>query len=66
MSDFVLLLDLFSGQYVGCYHSADSSGFPHQQQPEPTETNSIDNCVNYCRGQGYTFAGVQVIAENLQ
>ena len=55
----VVFSDIFSDQYVGCYESA-GSGFLHQQVPKPTTTNSIINCVNYCRSQQYTFAGVQV------
>ena len=51
---------IFSDQYVGCYWKLSDSGFSHQQLPDPITTNSIDNCITYCRSKEYTFAGVQV------
>ena len=53
--------DIFSDQYVGCYQSGGSkdSGFDKYQQLS-TGTNSITSCVNHCRSEGFTFAGVQV------
>ena len=53
-----LFSNIFSDQYVGCYVT--NSGFSHQQQPDLITTNSIDNCITYCRSKQYTFAGAQV------
>ena len=62
--DYIVIPETFSKrlQYVGCYHpaSAKDRGFPVKQNPVAVRTNSVENCVKFCRGKGYTYAGMQV------
>ena len=58
-----MFVDIFSDQYVGCYQPPKKgvdTGFPHMQQPSRLLNNTVDNCVEYCRGQNYTYAGLRV------